>query len=591
MFDGNEYYIYSGISDVLEECIYDLSEQLEEDVNNKTEWAMRKIDELLQYYDDMFYALQTIYYTYCGKTIGEFKTYSKFIDVFLNIDTKTWADVISEILYSIDYRDSVEYKNSKLMFEAYSGVPQFATDPYYNFKNQTHPSFQIHPFLWNIVEYSKTHSFLELIGTTVTSLESKVYGCGSISKYIDGVIGKFGNMINVWNSDVNDYSGYTTRYESSDHCNRYTGMKSEVVDYDGSFYPLAVKTYIERYDQCVKSGGNFVGSLSAWYHHLNIDGTEYGDQINRLLSDKDIHDRIEDIVSPSDSQRMHDIFKYQLDSLGNIYILFKTYDVENPSYSQKLNTKGELWIRLVDSPIAFPVMKNVSKDSYNGLSNDIYDFEIVPDGNRIVVVYKDHESVQQNEQMLGPPGSDSMKCIALYINFTNYAQTGHGRLILRDNKSNDTTRSSYIQSYVFPSDYGTERGNRFKRYLGMYPRQNNIIDVLFIDHEYDGLNDLGVPDHPVLYRYVVDANTTQVGSVIRTTLSNVDRLTVRQDPPFAFYNSSNNVPYLDLAFVCEKRSNEATVYKNRHMDTELDTEGCTYDDKYNTEMNSYDTLN
>lgn len=60
---------------------------------------------------------------------------------------------------------------------------------------------------------------------------------------------------------------------------------------------------------------------------------------------------------------VHDIYKYYTDSYGNMYILYKQYNEENPSEQTKLATPGELWIRLPDTPIAFPLKMIVDMDN------------------------------------------------------------------------------------------------------------------------------------------------------------------------------------------------------------------------------------
>ena len=53
--------------------------------------------------------------------------------------------------------------------------------------------------------------------------------------------GEFGNSINIWKNHNLDYSGYTSTYEYSDHYSDINTITSEVVGYEGSFYPPAVR--------------------------------------------------------------------------------------------------------------------------------------------------------------------------------------------------------------------------------------------------------------------------------------------------------------------------------------------------------------
>lgn len=67
--------------------------------------------------------------------------------------------------------------------------------------------------------------------------------------------------------------------------------------------------------------------------------------------------KIFDITETKRRERdVYDIYRYGMDSFDNMYILYKRYDDENPSYWDKKNTPGQLWIRRKDHPIAFPAI-------------------------------------------------------------------------------------------------------------------------------------------------------------------------------------------------------------------------------------------
>jgi len=110
----------------------------------------------------------------------------------------TWFDAIDNILYVIDYRDDEIYKQSKRMFQMYSGVTDFAYDPYYNHKNLAHPSYQIHPFMWNFIEYNQTFFSIDSIFKILTNLDYESLESPFIAHTIDNYIGKFGQTINKW---------------------------------------------------------------------------------------------------------------------------------------------------------------------------------------------------------------------------------------------------------------------------------------------------------------------------------------------------------------------------------------------------------
>ena len=81
---------------------------------------------------------------------------------------------------------------------------------------------------------------------------------------IDTLLGKFGNVINVWKNNIYDFTGYSTKYEQSNHICEYTNRWSEVVGYEGAFYPPALEAYL-------KVSVKDVSHLSAYYAHLRID--------------------------------------------------------------------------------------------------------------------------------------------------------------------------------------------------------------------------------------------------------------------------------------------------------------------------------
>ena len=45
-----------------------------------------------------------------------------------------------------------------------------------------------------------------------------------------------------------------------------------------------------------------------------------------------------------------------MDNLKNIYVLYKKYKQPNPTYKEKRDTPGAIWIRLKNHPIAFPAL-------------------------------------------------------------------------------------------------------------------------------------------------------------------------------------------------------------------------------------------
>lgn len=108
----------------------------------------------------------------------------------------------------------------------------------------------------------------------------------------------------------------------------------------------------------------------SYYYKLNLSQEE----LNKISEQLRIYEKpIREIVRcPRDPKQNdktlsaeYDIYKYTQDIYGNSLILFKSYkhlykqhekDEAKyvPSYNDKKNTPGELWMRIKNHPIAFP---------------------------------------------------------------------------------------------------------------------------------------------------------------------------------------------------------------------------------------------
>ncbi len=87
-------------------------------------------------------------------------------------------------------------------------------------------------------------SALDTIASIYASIDVPALEDSRVAHAIDSYLGKFGNLVDVWKTHVRDFTSYTTRYEQSNHICRYTNKWSEMVDYDGAFYPPALSTYL-----------------------------------------------------------------------------------------------------------------------------------------------------------------------------------------------------------------------------------------------------------------------------------------------------------------------------------------------------------
>lgn len=111
--------------------------------------------------------------------------------------------------------------------------------------------------MWNLIEYYVDNTSLNQITDTLIKLDYDVLESNAVVQPIDKLVQQFGNTANIWKSNVNDFTGYATRYESSNHICKYTGNWSEVVSYDGAFYPPALDAYL--------SSSHTLDEVSAYY--------------------------------------------------------------------------------------------------------------------------------------------------------------------------------------------------------------------------------------------------------------------------------------------------------------------------------------
>lgn len=119
-------------------------------------------------------------------------------------------------------------------------------------------------------------------------------------------------------------------------------------------------------------------------------------RINKALAEN--YTKIRDMTRDGHVKKdVWDIYKYYTDSYGNMYILYKKYDIDNPTEEQKLSTFGELWIRLADSPIAFPYTSVIdidnSSDTVSNFRNNIVDICMLDTGTKFIITGLPHVGV------------------------------------------------------------------------------------------------------------------------------------------------------------------------------------------------------
>lgn len=393
-----------------------------------------------------------------------------------------FEDTVQDRIDELNYFEYSQYDQDYRMFLTLAGK-DICYYPYYNFKNIIHPSYQIHPFLWNFVE--KTSSQDEIRETFYSHNVEELIDQKALL-YVDQIFGEYGQVKDKWKfPNIRDFSGYTSRYEKSRHSPNSNTRFSEVVDYDGPFYPPAVDYLLSLgpdfghaisslVDGATRAGlVNYISDLKSvrsafsseppsetsllsvisdlgyvsevtgigtdqisakvlsffletetgvrtingfaeyilhdventfyerFYGHLDLDADQrryVADQLSAYFLDPPQgaeYTTVRDIVAENSGW---DIYNYGEDRFGNMYILYKNYGKDDPTYQEKKNTPGILWIRIKDNPIAFPAFAgqfpNVSPEGINNAISrserpdfdEYYDFSVSKDLTQISLV-------------------------------------------------------------------------------------------------------------------------------------------------------------------------------------------------------------
>lgn len=128
--------------------------------------------------------------------------------------------------------------------KTYSGLST-GTEPYYNWKNVTHPSWQVHPYLWNFIEKSDLDNVIE---TTYNITANGLRLAAMKTNRVSACIGDASEILNLWRFKTEDFSGYLSRYEiGRQSFLKYNMQPSPVVNYDGIFYPDSIDQYIDAF--------------------------------------------------------------------------------------------------------------------------------------------------------------------------------------------------------------------------------------------------------------------------------------------------------------------------------------------------------
>lgn len=288
-----------------------------------------------------------------------------------NLPIDSYNNILSAVQYVLDYTQHTlnglqltnisvnfnekdeqwrKYKNK--LFKKYSGLSS-SDYSFYNIKNQRHPSYQIHPYIKNFVD---TDNIDYPIGNIANIVSEKIVSrlINHISTYVDND----GYLINEWNNTLHTNSDYISEYEHSSNISPI-GIVSKQIDYDGLFYPEAVKDFLadtRAFTSTLRglSDDNYK-CTNKWYKDLNLSYNERNRICEQLAA-------LSSVISSYAVLSAYDIHRYGKDYYGNMYILVKDYgksaisDVINISEKTKLNKPGIMWMRIKNHPIAFPMI-------------------------------------------------------------------------------------------------------------------------------------------------------------------------------------------------------------------------------------------
>lgn len=204
--------------------------------------------------------------------------------------------------------------------------------PYANYKNVAHPSYQVHPYLRKFIESSQLA--YPIVNAFYNDANENLED--DIAKgLVDRHIGPNGNSVDVWLHNVRDYSGWMSRYEKSSHVLADdVGKVNGCIDYDGMFYPPAVEDFARDkrnfIDDVRSRGEGGFGYFERYYSHLSLTDEE----LYRIAKQLDQYgDRILEITSErGDDENVFDVFKYGLDAYGNSIMIVKSVQ-QDETYS------------------------------------------------------------------------------------------------------------------------------------------------------------------------------------------------------------------------------------------------------------------
>lgn len=283
-----------------------------------------------------------------------------------------------------DYTEGIQFIEDKTLVSAinkYSGTEN-GLYPFYNYKNETHPSYQIHEYIYGFTKYVTDTFALDSL-YNAASLEYADNIRNNIKDFIDSQ----GNIIDKWMSGRYDFTGYNSNVENA-------SLINPEIRNEGPFNLYALSSYIEAIET-----ESFSENTISKYFEYAINSEELTTYAN-ILNSKDIYEEIKSCINGK-------IYKVATDYYNNIITLYKTDD--------KPNTLGKLWFKPANYPLSIPLfskdsslinlpkLESIATVNYMLSVDDtnlVYDFDIDPVTNTLVVILK-METGEKDVRMFG----------------------------------------------------------------------------------------------------------------------------------------------------------------------------------------------
>lgn len=674
---------------------YYTNNYLEVDLSN----VLSSLDDNIQYNTDLATIKINQQMALLNKSLNSL---AEGISASIDLSGSTILQLFAEEIQKYDIYNDSQYIAAKALFYQYAGLSDCQA-PFFNYKNITHPTRQLHNFFWNFIEVDKYAQIANnaFDSVYVEELETD-QALSAVSKYI----GNCGQLIDVWKNNIQDFTGYSTRYIDSTHAiPSYVGT-FEVVDYDGAFYPPAIEMFTADPDACISTltlqysildninalrlsdkmedelsrydtqefkvlawtllngstyeervpngnlrelidifiqennvpGYNYTGEPVLWmvstkenfakyiadnikksfferfYYPLSLSKKNYQFIANQL-SDPYIQDRILDITNSHLRKDIYDIYNYGLDAYDNMYILYKQYNVENPDYQLKKNTLGQMWIRLKNHPIAFPIttqnaaMSQVELSSANeylrenkNAVNWCYDFNF--SNNKRLICFTCKNNQQDLPAYFRGKYKYSWQAISLVQQSTNVDLQ---RAVLKLNNPDDIPDDIVVQPYMNKYAVPTLGNDTYAyQFIGSYAPSLYAINLVYVKTNFtynektQSINAyLDCPPKVIVLKATNETSNIEIQNQLEVEWndefmlsSNLSAFEFNNDQAVFSHNFTTNT--LTFAFLGDlklENGSNADAYKPSTCDNislSSSSNGPTIDDPVAKEMNSHD---